>query len=117
VSSRQKVLASNSGLVSFIGDLSLSGNTIVIDHGFGLSTVYAHLSEVSVKLGDEVQKGQTIGRTGTSGFSQSEEVYFEMRLHGVPVSPNEWWDESWVTDHVTNKIAFVQRTVLGDASK
>ena len=117
VSSRQKVLASNSGLVSFVGDLTLSGNTIVIDHGFGLSTVYAHLSEVSVKFGDEVQKGHTIGRTGTSGFSQSEEVYFEMRLHGVPVSPNEWWDESWITDHVTNKIAFVQRTVLGDASK
>jgi murein DD-endopeptidase MepM/ murein hydrolase activator NlpD len=91
----------------------LSGNTIVIDHGFGLSTVYAHLSETNVKAGDEVAKGVAIGRTGTTGFAQSEEVYFEMRLHGVPVSPNEWWDESWVTDHITNKIAFVQRTVLG----
>jgi len=114
VSSRQKVLAANSGRVSFVRTLALNGNTVVIDHGFGLSTVYAHLSESTVKVGDEIAKGVPIGRTGATGFAQSEEVYFEMRLHGVPVSPNEWWDESWVADHITNKIAFVQRTVLGN---
>ena len=117
VSSRQKVVASNHGIVSFAGQLGLNGNTIVIDHGVGLSTVYAHLSEIGVKVGDEVQKSQAIGKTGTSGFAQSEEVYYELRLHGVPVTPNEWWDESWVKDHIDNKVSFVERTLLGEATE
>jgi len=44
-------------------------------------------------------------------------VYFEVRLHGVPVSPNEWWDESWVTDHIDNKVAFVRTEVVGGAGE
>lgn len=115
VSSRSKVVAANNGKIAFVGDLILHGTTIVIDHGFGLATVYAHLSEAPVKVGDDVTKGQQIGRTGTSGLAQGEEVYFETRLHGVPVSPNEWWDENWVNDHIDKKVAFVQ-TDLGGAS-
>jgi septal ring factor EnvC (AmiA/AmiB activator) len=86
----------------------------VIDHGFGLASVYAHLSSADVKPGDEVTKGQTIGQTGTSGLAQSEEIYFELRLHGVAVSPNEWWDDTWISDHIQNKTAFVQRTLIGE---
>lgn len=110
-STRAKVVAANSGRVSFVGDLAMNGKTIVIDHGFGLATVYAHLSEITVSNGQEIGKGATIGRTGTTGVAQSEEVYFQTRLHGVPVSPNEWWDESWVRDHIENKATFVQRTL------
>jgi murein DD-endopeptidase MepM/ murein hydrolase activator NlpD len=109
VSKRTSVVAGNGGKVVFIGELGLLGNTIIIDHGFGLSTIYGHLSTVKVQRGLSVERGQEIGQTGTSGFAQSEEVYFEMRLHGQPVSPNEWWDQSWVTDHVENKVAFVLR--------
>jgi murein DD-endopeptidase MepM/ murein hydrolase activator NlpD len=109
VSRRSSVVASNTGKVVFVGELGLLGNTVVIDHGFGLSSTYGHLSEIRVPRGASVQRGQEIGLTGNSGFAQSEEVYFEIRLHGVPVSPNEWWDQSWVTDHVENKVAFVLR--------
>lgn len=109
VSKRTNVLAGNTGKVAFIGELGLLGNTIIIDHGMGLSSVYGHLSDVRVQRGTLVQRGQNIAATGTSGFSQSEEVYFEIRMHGVPVSPNEWWDQTWVTDHVDNKVAFVLR--------
>lgn len=114
VSTRQRVLAANSGRVSFVDTLPLNGVTAIVDHGFGLATVYAHLSETSVKPGDEVTKGQPIGLTGSTGLAQSEEVYFETRLHGVPVSPNEWWDETWVSDHIQNKTAFVQKTLIGE---
>jgi septal ring factor EnvC (AmiA/AmiB activator) len=114
VSARQKVSAANSGRVTFVDTLPLNGTTIVIDHGFGLASVYAHLSASLVKPGEEVTKGQAIGQTGTSGLAQSEEVYFEIRLHGVPVSPNEWWDDTWITDHIQNKTAFVQRTLIGE---
>jgi septal ring factor EnvC (AmiA/AmiB activator) len=86
----------------------------VVDHGFGLSSVYAHLSGADVKPGDEVAKGQALGQTGTSGLAQSEEVYFELRLHGVAISPNEWWDDTWLGDHIQNKTAFVQRTLIGE---
>lgn len=114
VSSRQKVVAANGGIVSFVDTLPVHGITVVVDHGFGLATVYAHLSEVSVKPGAEVAKGALIGTTGSTGLSASEEVYFETRLHGVTVSPNEWWDETWVNDHIQNKTSFVQRTLIGE---
>jgi len=114
VSTRQKVVAANSGRVTFIDTLPLSGTTLIVDHGFGLSSVYAHLSSALVKPGEEVAKGQPVGQTGSSGLAQSEEVYFELRLHGVPVSPNEWWDDSWIADHIQNKTAFVQRTLIGE---
>lgn len=87
---------------------------MIIDHGFGLATVYAHLSDTNVKPGDEITRGQQIGMTGSTGLAQSEEVYFETRLHGVPVSPNEWWDDTWVNDHIQNKTAFVQKTLIGE---
>lgn len=109
VSKRTTVVSSNTGNVVFIGELGLLGNAIIIDHGFGLSSIYGHLSGVKVQRGATVTRGQEIGETGTSGFAQSEEVYFEMRLHGEPISPNEWWDQSWVTDHIDNKVAFVLR--------
>lgn len=114
VSSRQKVVAANNGRVTFVDTLPLNGTTVVIDHGFGLASVYAHLSSAAVKTGEEVVKGQPIGQTGTSGLAQSEEVYFEMRLHGVPVSPNEWWDDNWINDHIQNKTGFVQKTLIGE---
>jgi murein DD-endopeptidase MepM/ murein hydrolase activator NlpD len=113
VTTRQKVAAANSGRIAFVDTLPLNGTTVIIDHGFGLASVYAHLSSAQVKPGDEVTKGQTIGQTGTSGLAQSEEVYFELRVHGVPVSPNEWWDDTWIHDHVQNKTVFVQRTLIG----
>ncbi len=109
VSKRTKIVAGNTGRVAFIGELGVLGNTIIIDHGMGLSTIYGHLSDVRAQRGALVQRGQDIGATGASGFAHSEEVYFEVRLHGVPVSPNEWWDQTWVTDHIDNKVAFVVR--------
>lgn len=109
VSRRTPVVASNGGKVVFIGELGLLGNTIIIDHGMGLATIYGHLSDVSVQRGATVQRQQSIGSTGTTGFAQGEEVYYEVRLHGVSVSPNEWWDETWVTDHIENKVNFVKQ--------
>ncbi len=110
---RTSVAAAQAGRVVLVGNFGLLGTTVVIDHGCGISSVYAHLSETAVTQGVEVTSGQAIGRTGTSGFATSEEVYFEMRVQGVPVSPNEWWDQNWVRDHIENKVSFVQRTLVG----
>lgn len=116
-SSRTAVMAANGGQVVFAGDLGALGKTVVLDHGFGLVTVYGHLSEISAPLGSLVAKNQPIGRTGSTGFATSEEVHFEVRLHGVPVNPTEWWDERWVADHIDNKVAFVRTEVVGGAGE
>jgi murein DD-endopeptidase MepM/ murein hydrolase activator NlpD len=110
-------MAANGGQVVFAGDLGALGKTVVLDHGFGLVTVYGHLSEISAPLGSLVAKNQPIGRTGSTGFATSEEVHFEVRLHGVPVNPTEWWDERWVADHIDNKVAFVRTEVVGGAGE
>jgi hypothetical protein len=116
-SSRAAVVSANSGKVAFVGELGTLGKTIVLDHGFGLATVYGNLSEVSVQENALVAKNQPIGRAGASGFALSEGVYFEVRLHGIPVTPNEWWDEAWVNDHIENKVAFVRTEVVGGAGE
>jgi hypothetical protein len=63
------------------------GNHVIIDHGFGYSTLYGHMSSYSVKVGDIIQKGQTIGRVGNTGTSTAPHLHYEVRVKGNPVDP------------------------------
>ncbi|MCE1201468.1 MAG: M23 family metallopeptidase [Bacteroidia bacterium] len=63
------------------------GNTIIINHGFGYQTLYAHLSSFSVKRGEKVKRGQKIGKTGNTGKSTSPHLHYEVRKGGRPVNP------------------------------
>jgi murein DD-endopeptidase MepM/ murein hydrolase activator NlpD len=65
------------------------GNVIVIRHDNGLETYYAHLSEINVKVGQEVYAGQTIGLGGNTGRSHGSHLHFEVRYLGNPINPNE----------------------------
>jgi murein DD-endopeptidase MepM/ murein hydrolase activator NlpD len=94
------VPAANSGTVVFTGPLSIYGNTVVVDHGLGLQTLYAHLSSIGVKEGDQVTKGQELGRTGSSGLALGDHLHFEVLINGVSVTPLEWWDARWIRDHI-----------------
>jgi len=84
------VAAAADGRVVFAGTLPERGNCIVIDHGMGVHTVYAHLSYIGVKMGDNVTRGQFIGRVGTTGFSTGPHLHWEVRIGRTPVDPNEW---------------------------
>jgi len=66
------------------------GNIIIIDHGYGYRTVYAHLSQFSVHVGSKVEKGQLIGRMGSTGFSTGSHLHYEVHVNGVPVNPREY---------------------------
>lgn len=110
VSTPSSVVASNSGKVIYTGQLGLLGNTIIIDHGLGLTTLYSHLSNFTVTKGRSVTRGDVIGTTGRSGFSTANELYYQVRIHGIPVSPREWWDKRWISEHIDEKIAFVLRS-------
>ncbi len=87
-----KVFAVNSGKVVFAGYTTLGGNTIVIEHGYGLKTWYSHLSEISVAVGDTVAYEQEIGVSGSTGFTNQNGVHYGMSVFDVPVSPYPAWD-------------------------
>lgn len=80
-------IAAMKGKVTFVGNLTLSGLTVVIDHGFGLKTLYAHLSSTAVSVGDVVEKGADLGVVGKTGFTVDTNLHFGMYVFDVPVSP------------------------------
>ena len=87
----QPIFAAAPGRIVRAGLYGGYGNVVVIDHGEGLSTVYAHQLKVAVAAGDEVEAGDTIGYVGSSGFSTGPHLHFEVRTGGTPVDPLEWY--------------------------
>jgi len=98
------VEASNAGRVVFVGPNGIYGNMIVLDHGLGLMTLYAHLSEASVKVGQTVQRGEALGRSGETGLAGGDHLHFAMLIHGVYTSPIEWWDDHWLRDRLAKPL-------------
>lgn len=84
------VTAAASGRVAFVKRLTVRGNTVIIDHGRGVYTSYAHMSKSVVKLGQLVSKGEKIGEVGSTGRSQGNHLHFELVVGGVAVEPLFW---------------------------
>jgi murein DD-endopeptidase MepM/ murein hydrolase activator NlpD len=101
---KAEVPAAQSGRVVWVDYLGIHGQMILIDHGLGLMSQYSHLSEYGVQVGDNVQAGQIIGRTGTSGLAGGDHLHFGMLVGGVPVQPLEWLDPSWVRNNITSRL-------------
>lgn len=98
------VPAANSGKVIFAGELGIYGECIIIDHGLNLQTLYGHLSQIDVSEGATVQKGETIGRTGTSGLAGGDHLHFDVLVAGRQVNPLEWWDATWLENNIVGKL-------------
>lgn len=96
--------AANSGLVAFVGDLGIYGNTVIIDHGLGLFTLYSHLSSIDVKVGDPIKQHQPLGKTGETGLAVGDHLHFGVYLNGLAVLPVEWWDQKWINDNIQPKL-------------
>ncbi len=97
-----KIEAANNGNVVFAGDMGIYGNLVMLDHGLGLMTMYAHLASIDVSEGDSVKKGTTIGLSGKSGLAGGDHLHFAVLLHGHYVSPLPWWDGKWIKKRVLN---------------
>jgi len=104
VTRRYPVEAANDGVVVFAGDLGIYGNAVIIDHGYGINTLYGHMSSIDVSVGDTIKKKQIIGRTGETGLAAGDHLHYGVYIYGVPVRPVEWWDEKWINDNILNKI-------------
>jgi murein DD-endopeptidase MepM/ murein hydrolase activator NlpD len=101
------VPAANSGIVAFSGLLGIYGNTVLLDHGFGLFSMYAHLNRSDVTKGQKVSKGDILGRTGNTGLAGGDHLHFSILVHNTFVNPIEWWDAAWIKNNVTSKIEAV----------
>jgi murein DD-endopeptidase MepM/ murein hydrolase activator NlpD len=96
------VEAANTGIIRFAGDLSIYGNTLIIDHGLGLMSLYGHLSTIMVNEGQKVSKGEIIAKTGSTGLAGGDHLHFGLLIHGYEVSPLYWWDAHWIKINVTD---------------
>lgn len=99
-----EVPAANNGRVIFTGEMGIYGNLLVIDHGLGVMSLYSHLSEILVKAGEIVSKGQMIGKTGSTGLAFGDHLHFGMLVGGVEVTPLEWIDPRWIRTNVVDRI-------------
>jgi murein DD-endopeptidase MepM/ murein hydrolase activator NlpD len=98
------VIASNDGRVVYAAPLGIYGNCVVVDHGYGLQTIYGHMSRIDVKEGDDVKRGQVMGQSGMTGMAGGDHIHFSMQLDGVQIDPKEWWDPHWIKDHVVKRV-------------
>lgn len=97
---RAKVKAANHGIVIFSDYLGIYGKMVLIDHGQGVFSLYSHLSQLDAVVGSKVNKGDIIGLTGTSGMAGGDHLHFSMLIHGVFVTPKEWFDAKWIEDTI-----------------
>lgn len=98
------VPAANTGRVVFTGEIGIYGKTVIIDHGFGLFSLYAHLSHTAVEEGQMIEAGQILGRSGMTGLAAGDHLHFGMLVHDTFVNPVEWWDAAWIENNITTKI-------------
>lgn len=95
--------ATNDGVVLWAGPLGIYGETVVLDHGYGLMSLYGHLSHIAVREGDLVSRGQMVGRSGATGLALGDHVHFSLMVHGMFVNPVDWWNERWLEAQITSK--------------
>ena len=98
------VKAAGKGKVVFAEYLGIYGNTIILDHGIGLFSLYSHLSQINVAMDDIAEKGSVIGLTGTTGMAGGDHLHFSMLINGVFVTPVEWWDQHWIDVNIQEPI-------------
>jgi murein DD-endopeptidase MepM/ murein hydrolase activator NlpD len=98
------VQAANTGRVAYAAWLGIYGNCVIVDHGMGVQSLYAHMSSIVVKPGSPVSTGQVLGYTGSTGLAGGDHLHFTMLLGGNPVTPIDWWSGKWVHDRILRKL-------------
>jgi len=107
------IRVSNEGKVVFNSYLGLYGNSIIIDHGMGLASLYAHTSTQNVELGQFVRKNQKIANTGATGAVFGDHLHFGILVQGVEVNPIEWMDAHWIKVRITDVLNDAKNQING----
>ena len=103
------VPAANNGRVAFAQNTGIYGKIVVLDHGFGLFSMYGHLSRIEVERDQVVSKGDVIGFTGTTGLAGGDHLHFAIMVSHTFVNPIEWWDPNWIKYNVTDKLKKIKQ--------
>lgn len=110
------VQAANHGRVVYAAWLGIYGNCVILDHGMGLQSLYAHLSSVDVKVGDTIKMNDQLGRSGSTGLAGGDHLHFTMLLAGNAVTPIDWWSAKWVNDRIVRKLRDAETPATQGAS-
>ncbi len=103
------VPAGNGGKVVFAENLGIYGQSVILDHGMGLFSMYSHLSHIGVSVGQMVAKGDPLGKTGKTGLAGGDHLHFSILIYHTFVNPVEWWDATWIKNNITAKIDAVKQ--------
>lgn len=101
---KAKIYTTNSGKVIFNEYLGIYGNAIIIDHGFGIGSLYAHTNRTNVELNQKVKAGAYIANTGSTGAVFGDHLHFGILVQGIEVNPDEWLSRYWIRENVTKII-------------
>ena len=82
--------------MTFADYLGIYGNTVILDHGQGIFSLYSHLSEIVVAVGELKEKGNVLGLSGSTGMAGGDHLHFSILVNGIFVTPLEWWDKQWL---------------------
>ena len=98
------IVSAARGTVLYASELGIYGNCVIVDHGMGVQSLYAHLSSIGVAPGDTVEKEQELGKSGMTGLAGGDHLHFTMLVNGQMVNPVEWWDSHWMEDRILRKL-------------
>jgi murein DD-endopeptidase MepM/ murein hydrolase activator NlpD len=105
------IKTTNKGRVISNKYIGIYGNTLILDHKMGLGTLYGHTSSTRVNVGDDVQAGELIANTGTSGAVLGDHVHFGVLVQGIEVNPLEWMDPNWIKTRITDILAEAKKVI------
>lgn len=105
------IIASNSGRIVFAGDNGIYGKMLLIDHGYGIFSLYAHCSSLFVNVGDEISAGDHIADTGTTGLALGDHLHFGLLIQGIEVLPQEWMDKKWINDNIISVLKSAKKLI------
>ena len=103
-----EIQAANSGRVVFAERLGIYGLTVILDHGQGISSLYAHLSSIDTEVGRFIERGERIGISGQTGLAGGDHLHFSIMINGVFVNPIEFWDEQWIRNNIDRKLSLIR---------
>ena len=109
---RANIYASLDGKVVFAEENGIYGINILIDHGYGIYSLYGHCSSKLVAQGDEVKAGEIIAKTGTSGLALGDHLHFGILIQGVEVRPEQFQDEKWLQTYIMSVLNEGRKVIL-----
>lgn len=110
---QDKIYSNNAGKVVFAEENGIYGLSLLIDHGFGIYTLYGHCTDKFVEVGDEVKAGQVVATTGVSGLALGDHLHFGVLVQGVETRPEQWQDRKWIENNIYKVLDEGKKLIIG----